>query len=220
MNNFFTSFKVVFNHIKSGDFITIYKSIRKRLSSNKKSIGFKRDLNISFKNPKAKIELSVRLIKDRDFEYFKMTHFEDGLIVQNIPNCFVATSKNDVPYFRQWQIGSGENKKLKIYFKNTMPHLKENETIFEGVFVTPESRGMGIMADAMCKIADIIKDYGIRYVIAFVYEDNIPSLKGFKRAGFHPYTLRTEKWSFFKRKVIFSEIPENIMNQYLEAVSS
>jgi RimJ/RimL family protein N-acetyltransferase len=45
------------------------------------------------------------------------------------------------------------------------------------------------MAAAMAQIAERARDFGARKVLTFVATDNIASLKGCQRAGFHPHLL-------------------------------
>lgn len=49
------------------------------------------------------------------------------------------------------------------------------------------------MPHAMAKIAEKGKDLGARRVVTFVAHDNLPALKGCKRAGFSPYLVRRER---------------------------
>ncbi len=68
----------------------------------------------------------------------------------------------------------------------------------------------------MARIAEKGSEIGARWIITFVSTDNIPSLKGCMRSGFHPYILRTERWFLFNRTVKFTEIPEDLMDLYIE----
>ena len=148
-----------------------------------------------------------------------MTHTEDGLLNENIPNCYVAVDDNDVPYFRQWLMDSKENNKIAAYFGDEFPVLKDNEALLEGAFIPPEKRGLGIMSAGICKIINQEVEADVRYVITFVDAHNIASLKGCSRAGFFPYILRIEKWFMFKRKVKFTSIPPDIFFDFKNAIA-
>ena len=50
------------------------------------------------------------------------------------------------------------------------------------------------MPAAMSKISEKAKDLNARWVLTFVAQDNIPSLKGCYKAGFKEYLLRSDKW--------------------------
>lgn len=218
MNNVLNRIKVVYSHIKDNDFGYIFNGIKRRMFSTELSLGLKKDLSVPFKTPEAKINLSIRLIENGDAEYFDMTHFEDGLINENIPNCFVAVDENDVPCFRQWLMGSKQNDKIKSYFGGTFPCLEEDEALLEGAFIPPKNRGLGIMPAGICMVISKGIDANVRYVITFVEMHNIASLKGCARAGFLPYTLRTVKWFLFNKTVRFTDVPKDVLSQFSKDV--
>jgi hypothetical protein len=106
-------------------------------------------------------------------------------------------------------MSSAENDRIQEYFRGTFPILAPDEALIEGAF-TPEShRGLGIMPRAMALIAERATDFGARYVLTFVGEDNIPSLKGCKRAGFAPYMLRKTDWRLLRPRANFLPLPED-----------
>jgi RimJ/RimL family protein N-acetyltransferase len=59
----------------------------------------------------------------------------------------------------------------------------------ENAFTPADYRGKGIMSAAMSRIAEQAEQYGARYVVTFVGDDNIASLKGCQRAGFAPHLM-------------------------------
>jgi hypothetical protein len=210
--------KIFSHYIKLGEFGKLFKNVKRRLYSVENSFGLKRDLNIPFENPDAKIELSVRLFQDQDVPYFNKEYI-GGVNLRTIPNCYVAVSKDDEPFYRQWLIGSNYNNELQTLYAGSMPVLNGDEALLEAAYTTPTSRGMRIMPAAMSRIAEKAKDIGDRYVITFVLIDNIPSLKGCKRSGFHPYIIRIEKWFLFKRKVMYTDVTDPLMTKYLNYVA-
>ncbi len=218
MNNFINRIEVVINHLKDGDFDYLIKSIKKGMASKDVSLGLKRDLCIPFKGPNSKINIYIRLFEESDSKYF-YTEYVNGIDLLKTPKCYVAVDDNDVPCFRQWLIVSKENKKIQSYFGDLFPYLKEGEALFEGGFVFPKIRGNGIMSAGLSKIAEKAKQDGVENIITFVNIHNTPSLKGCEHAGFAPYILRTEKWFLFKRKVMFTPIPDSLMLQYLKNVA-
>ena len=101
-----------------------------------------------------------------------------------------------------------DNERIQKYFRGTFPVLAPDQALLEGAF-TPEShRGKGIMPRAMALIAEGARNLGARYVITFVAEENIPSLKGCKRAGFVPCMLRKTKWRLLRPRVTFLPFPQ------------
>jgi RimJ/RimL family protein N-acetyltransferase len=115
---------------------------------------------------------------------------------------------------------SKQNNKIKVFWGQSFPKLKDNEALIESVFTIPEYRGKGIMPSAIDSISEKGKDFGIKYLMLFVEIDNVPSLKGCHRSGFSPYVLRTEKWILFKRSIRFEEVSKDVMDRYLKSVMS
>ena len=220
MSSLKNKLSVIYKHLASKDLAYFINGIKKRIKSEILYFGLKRDLSIPFKVPDAKIEIDVRLIEEKDQKYFSMTHTEDGLIYENIPDCFVATTIEDEACFRQWFFSYAARDKIKSYFGEMFPELKENEAFLEGAFIPPAKRGLNIMEAGICRILEKYKNSEIRYVITFVSISNIASLKGIHRSGFSPYILRTEKYFLFKKKVIFTQIPDCLLQEYLKSVSS
>ncbi len=219
MSSFKNKLIVIFNRLSSGDIAYLINGFKKRLKSENLYFGLKRDLTVPFKIPDAKIDINVRLIEEKDQKYFNMTHTEDGLIYENIPDCFVATTIEDEACFRQWFMRYAVKDKIESYFADMFPALKENEALLEGAFIPPAKRGLNIMEAGICRILENFKNSDVRYVMTFVSINNIASLKGIHRSGFSPYILRTEKYFLFKKKVIFTQIPDNLLQKYLKCVS-
>jgi GNAT superfamily N-acetyltransferase len=199
----------------------ILKGLRRKVYSNSNFYCLRRDLTQSFEAPPAKISITVRPVQKSEAENLfdatpsglsaaevidrtgRMDLFQTG-----IPLCYVAVDQNGAPCYAQWLISSADNHRIQEYFRRTFPLLAPDEALLEGAF-TPEShRGKGIMPRAMALIAERAKNFGARYVITFVAEDNIPSLKGCKRAGFVPYMLRKTDWRLLRPRVTFFPLPE------------
>ena len=70
----------------------------------------------------------------------------------------------------------------------------------------PEFRSQHLMPPAVSLIAEQVSDIDARWAIGFIREDNIPALKGAKRAGFRPYIERHERWRYFRRTVDFQPL--------------
>ena len=72
------------------------------------------------------------------------------------------------------------------------PQLAANEALLEGAYTPASHRGLGIMPAAMSLIAEKAETIGARYVITFVAQNNVPSLKGCQRCGFAPDLLHRQ----------------------------
>jgi GNAT superfamily N-acetyltransferase len=127
----------------------------------------------------------------------------------NLSTCYVAVGDNDEPYYVQWLVGSSDNAKVRALFADRFPALKSDEMLLEGAFTLEAWRGKGIMAAAMSQIAAKAVEHDARWVVTFVINDNIPSLKGCKKAGFEPYLTRQDRWRYFRRRSTFSPLPQS-----------
>ena len=210
----------IFDLIKKGELKFMLAGISKRIISKNESFGLKRDLTIPYQNPDALIDISIRLFRAEDKDHFTKDLQNEGLIEKEIPNCYVAASKDDTPCFREWFISWKQNSGIKEFWGESIPVLKEGEALLESAFTVPNFRGHNIMPAAISKIVENGTDVGIKWVITFVAIDNIPSLKGCHRSGFSPYILRTEKWFLFKKTMTFLEIPKELMDTYSKNIRS
>lgn len=222
--NTFYSFKVLLKRmhiayklISEKKTSIVWKNIKTRLNSTVLSLGLERDLNVEFKQPRSLIDFSIRLLRDSDINSLNDSYRHIRLTNAKIPNCYVAVTKDNVPIYRQWLIGSAENTQIKNYFGALFPKLKNNEALLEGAFTNPSFRGYGIMSAATSGIAEKGKEIGAEHIITFVDIKNISSLRSIVAAGFSPYILRKEKRLFFFRKVVFLPITQEanmLYNKY------
>lgn len=201
-------------HIRRGNFKHLLSVLFKRIYCENHAYGFKRDLSIPFKDPEAKISIHIRELIPEDLDAFNDNLTNHGLFQQEIKTPYVAIDDHGTPCYYQWLMGPGYNKEIKRFWKGSFPELSANEALLENAFTTPNFRGLRIMPAAMSRIAKKALSLQLRYVITFVEVDNIPSLKGCRRAGFEPYILRTEKWLFFHKTVTYSPIPSILHNNF------
>ena len=206
-----------------GDAGSLLSEIRSWLYSNERSLGLRRDLEEDFQTPEAKIPLFLRPLR-RDDVHELLDEHDSGspntatmelarrkiFIDADVPTCYVAVTEDGHPCYMQWLIGAQHNEQIQSHFKGGLfPVLKKNEGLLELAFAPEKYRGMRIMPHAMAEIAKKGNDFGARYIITFVSEGNIPSLKGCQRAGFYPYMARESKWRLFRRRCTFKLLPPN-----------
>jgi RimJ/RimL family protein N-acetyltransferase len=149
--------------------------------------------------PSAKIPISVRPYEPRDAVSLfsendpKAAAAEAGEIewrkshlAAGIPTCFVAVDdRTGAACYMQWLMGADQNSAIQQHLWG-FPILKPHQALLENAYTPPAYRGQGIMAAAMWQIAGKAFDKGLTEVLTFVTKDNIPSLKGCEKAGFHP----------------------------------
>lgn len=209
----------------------LFTEILKRFNSESFSFGLRRDLYKSFNAPSAKIQFQIRPLKiGDDSELFdqinpdivdpRLILYQKGIIEANIPTCYVAVTTNSKSCYMQWLIGIEHNEQIQSHFKGSFPVLKELEALLEGAYTNPRYRGLGIMPEAMSRIAEKAHLINARWVITFVDVTNIPSLKGCKRAGFEPYLLRVDRWFMFCRTITFHPLSETMVKDIYENIDN
>ncbi|APG28636.1 hypothetical protein A7E78_12745 [Syntrophotalea acetylenivorans] len=212
--------KMVFLLLVSGKIGLLGREFKRRLYSNERSLCLRRDLDIPFETPAAKLAIEIRPLHETDVGELLDVH-DEGIpgkavkdrvqrklfLPEKVPVCYVAVTEDGSPAFMQWLMAATENEKIQEYFCGGVPVLNEDEGLLEFGFTLEKYRGLRIMPHAISEIAKKGRDFGAKYIITFVPEKNIPSLKGCKRAGFSPYMVRVARWRWFRRRCQFKMLP-------------
>lgn len=177
---------------------------KKGLHARHLSYGLRRDLDIAFTAPKARIPISVRPLVDEDVAILfpadpsaiddkeqTELNWRKAFLESNIGQCFVAVDeRNGEPCYFQWLIGPRDNDRLAPL---KMSHrLADDEALLENAYTPVHYRAKGIMPAAMAHIAERARESSLRYVTTFVGVENTPSLKGCVKAGFQPCLIRQQ----------------------------
>lgn len=194
---------------------------REPLRSEHVALGLKRDIQVPFSAPEAKIPVRVRPIRPTDLpsvapstpSALPMEEVGDWrnrtvLATSGVGHGFVAESEDGQPCYVQWLLGPEDVERLRWHFGAIFPRLGPDEMLLEGAYTPQPYRGQGVMAHAMAKIAEQGATFGARRVITFSTESNIPSVKGCQRAGFLPYVRRIDRWSGLRRTLTFLPLSE------------
>ena len=205
--------------VLSGNLSKALWAVRYRIASESTSLGLRRDLTVSFAGPAAKIPFVVRPLSPSDdltaldprqpgisSEEMFWRLAQQRLLQSGLRTCYVAIGPEGKLCFMQWLILPADNDRLRAIFGNLYPTLETNEALLEGAFTPETSRGLGVMSAAMAQIAARAAEGGARWVITFVDETNVASVKGCLRAGFAPYVKRHERFRMFRRQVEFLSI--------------
>jgi GNAT superfamily N-acetyltransferase len=183
--------------------------------------GLGRDLAVRIEKPRAKIPITVRALQSHDMASLfgnadlnpvdrREAAWRMAFIAKGAHRGFVAIDeRSDEPCYAQWLFGAMDNdvvRRLKGF-----PALKTDQALLENAYTPPAYRGLGIMSAAMALIAERAADIGARHVLTFVGQDNIASLKGCQRAGFHPVMLHHSVRAAFGvlRRDSFDELADN-----------
>jgi GNAT superfamily N-acetyltransferase len=206
--------------IFSSEILALFDEVKRRLYSTERSVCLRRDLRSPFDSPQAAVKFRITPLNATHAEKL----FELESPNQNLPavkdlinrlnlyrarigTCYAAVDEAGEPCYMQWLIGPRENQKLRELYRDGILQLRADEMLLEGAFTRGAFRGKGIMAAAMAHIAENGKRVGARWVVTVVKEENTPSLKGCKKAGFEPYMLKTTQWRFFKSTSRYDVLP-------------
>jgi RimJ/RimL family protein N-acetyltransferase len=212
--------------VRQGHARELLSVARSRLRSEFVSYGLRRDLSQPFTPPRAKIDLDVRPLARGDSLSFldptsRSTSSDEwvrrnqlGLLASGMGTCWIATDPGGKPCYMQWLITSRDNARIRSQWGGIIPQLGAQEALLEGAYTPDSHRGLGIMANAMARIAEKAKDLGAHSVITFVAADNVPSLKGCKKAGFDPYVERRVIWRLGRRHAMFTRLPDGFRFPY------
>ncbi len=199
----------------------MWSAVTYRLYSNSVSLGLRRDLRAAPPHPApaAKRPIAVRPLapddklawldvgeRDLTDEQVYARLAQARLLGSGIETCHVAVDPGGTACYMQWLILSHENERVRAFFGNLYPRLAPDEALLEGAYTPEAYRGQGIMAAAMAQIAERAGQFGARWVVTFVDQSNVASLKGCARAGFEPYVRRHERFRLFRRYVSFTPV--------------
>lgn len=214
MNRYLFKIKQLFTWLMDGHLKALIRTIRQWIWSDTLYLGLLRDLSIPHKAPKAKIPLIVRPANEVDREKILAMN-QQGILIrhrllnENMGTCFVALSPEGDPCYLQWILTASENDDIQSFFgPGFLPWLDPDEVLLEGAFTPDKYRGLGIMPDALSQIAHKALDFQAKKAFCFVEAENIPALKGCKRAGFSPYMTRNIRFRMFFRKISFNLLPQ------------
>jgi hypothetical protein len=219
MRGLFWRIRDLLRLVRTGHAGKAWGAVSYRIYSDSTSVGMRRDMTLSCPAPAAKIPIAVRPLAPSD-DLSALDPEEPGLsadeaswrlgqrrlLESGISTCYVAIAPNGKVCYMQWLIPPSENERLRVFFGNLYPVLGPDEALLEGAF-TPESfRGQGIMGAAMSLFSQRATNFGARWVVTFVDEQNPASVKGCVKAGFAPYVRRHETFRLFRRSVSFAPL--------------
>ena len=143
------------------------------------------------------------------------------LLRSGLGTAYVGETADGGLCYLGWTIaGSTELDETRTFFGETFAVLAPTEALVEGSWVPPRYRGYGVMAPAMRKMLDVSLPAGLDTAITFVEDINIASSKGVMRAGFVPFTIRTDTWRNFRCTATWREISANDYDPWSDHVSA
>ncbi len=206
--------------VRQGHARRLLVSARVRLASTTNSLGLARDLTVPHAPPPSKTPVDVRPLRAGEDVEFLSTDASEltgdaaftilqqrRLLEAGVGTCWIAVGPDGKPAYMQFLIFPEDNDGISRLWGDLFPQLREGQALLEGAYTPAASRGLGIMAHAMARIADAAAERGATQAITFVGDDNVASLKGCKKAGFSPYERRIELWRLARRRIVHDPLP-------------
>jgi hypothetical protein len=195
---------------------SVVRRVARRLySPARRSVVLRRDLERPLATPRAKVPISVRAAADRDVLQIRALLSElsgydrstrELFLELQIGTCYVAVNGDAEICYMQWLVRPEHNQLLDAY--TNLPILNDREALLENAFTPRAFRGLGIMSSAMAQIAERGAQFGARWVITVVSEDNVPSIKGCRKAGFEPCMLKLDGWRLLRHQIRYTDLPD------------
>lgn len=147
------------------------------------------DMDIILQQSKGEDKESVHELIQR--KWFYESGFHD---------CYVAKTKNSGEIcYMAWLLSSNTDSIHRN--KSKLPSIKEDEILLENSYTFKKYRGNGIMPSAIARLADLARRDGFKRMITYVRQDNIASLKGCEKVGFHHFDkMRELRLLFFAKR--------------------
>jgi hypothetical protein len=205
------------------------QTLRKRLYSRGVSIGVRRDMSVHVEGvigrdlavvPSAKIPLVVRQLQPEDDISFiddvpgldpraaQMRADQRWLMTGDLPAPWVAVDPDGAVCFMTFMLTARDNAVIQARWGGLLPQLQPDECLIEGPFAGESARGLGIMKEVAGRLLQIARDSGMRYVMGFIGEANVATLKVVELGGLAPFVKREESWFLFRRRIRFLPIAD------------
>lgn len=205
--------------VREAKFADLVGALRMKLWSATTTYGLRRDLTVPFPAPDAAIPITVRAATQADIDTLfdlddstvsdaerALRRDRQVMISQGLPLNYVAVTEDNVPCFFQTVLYAADHDTMRTVWGSLFPRLEPHQVIIDAA-LTPEAfRGLRIMPAAMARISEAAIRPGITEAITFVDLDNIPSLKGCVRSGYHPYCYRHMRWRLGRNTTTFTSI--------------
>jgi RimJ/RimL family protein N-acetyltransferase len=128
-------------------------------------------------DPRAVDEARERLVRERWMR-------------RGMARCYVATLADDRAVFMQWLCTPADNRALRSNFPSDRLEVEPNTVLLEGAYTPPRYRRLPVMPAAMARIAERGRDFGARYAVVCVEENNRSMLRAAQWAGFTPWRVK------------------------------
>ena len=148
------------------------------------------------------------------------TYLRHRMVAAEVTELYVARDDAGAPVYAQWLVRSAHWAQLDRFAPGRYPPLAPDEALVEGAFTFPRFRGLGVMADGMAQLLAIAGAAGVRSVLTYVGDDNVPSLRGCARVGFELDHVRVNRRRLGRRSSTASPPDDDARRAWREAIGS
>jgi hypothetical protein len=197
----------------------LWSTLRWRLNSRRIGIGVRRDFSVPSEVPPAKIPLVVRQLRpDDDLSFIadvpgltpkvaQERAVQRWLLSSDLPPPWVSVDPDGTVCFMAWLLMARNNAQIRARWGELLPELQPDEALVEGPYTAESHRGLRVML-AFNRIVEGARDFGVRYVMGFIAEENVAQLKVAERGGFVPFVKREERWFLYRLRIRFLPLSE------------
>jgi GNAT superfamily N-acetyltransferase len=193
--------------------------VRRWLYSERVAVGLRRDLSTPLTARKPTLPLTVRPLRPEDVHALLEPPGGNGsgadalvrvnarhLIESDLDTCYVAETDGGAVCYMQYLVLPDQNDKLPHAFGNLFPPLADDEALLEFAFTLEPYRARGVMPYAMSRLAAEARDRGARWLVTYVDRRETVLLRFYRRFGFEPFRLRSERYRLLRRRVAFTPL--------------
>jgi hypothetical protein len=204
--------------LRNGHYRPLLGRLRLRAWSDTASIGLAYDPKVPPTLRLPRIAVDVRPIRPREISAFielprvgdqpieALTRTNAKLLLESgLQTCYVGLI-DDEPVYMQFLIRADQNERLTKAFDGLFPPLADDEVLLEFAFTLPGHRSGLVMPTVLLRLIDLAAEQGARRVVAYVQIENAKLLRFFLRLGFAPFSVRTDKWRLFLRRIEFQRV--------------
>jgi GNAT superfamily N-acetyltransferase len=214
-----SSFGTALTLVRMKRFDVLRYELTRRIRSEVAYVGGALDLE-SFDLPRLGANFSLRPIREADHHYF--TEFSDSeldvigvlqrinaarRLQSHMRTCYVVVRGDGRPCHMEYLVRASDFAGVEEVFPGRFPQLRDSDALLDYPYTPEECRGQGIALFAMAALAGTAKADGARRLIMYAPSDNPQMLRLCEWAGFVPFIERTESFRYFRRRMVFRELP-------------
>jgi RimJ/RimL family protein N-acetyltransferase len=206
-------FATVAGMVARGESHELTKRLINRLYANQTSLILRCNLRERSRSMTSKVPLNLRQVSEKDVpSIIKERPRRLPMLLEKVPTCYLALTNDGQPAYMNWVADRADWQRFRSHFTgNLHRELQNDECLFEFAYTFEKFRGLGVMSAALTMIiARLVEERPhLRWGYTYILDNNIPSLKGCRNAGFRPYMQRREYWRAMHLKQAFCLDQEN-----------